>query len=162
MNPTVYIETSVISYLTARPSRDARIAANQKATHEWWQNERHGFNLVSSLLVLDEIRQGDHVAATARLSIFEPLRLVRSTFDADRLTSSLLANLALPEKARVDAAHIAIAAVNSIDFLLTWNCQHINNVFQKPRIRAVCADSGFRCPEICSPVDMIGGAAHEQ
>jgi predicted nucleic acid-binding protein len=152
--PTVYIETSVIGYLTARPSRNLRLAADQDATRDWWQNERDRFELVVSMSVLTEIKAGDATAAAQRMALVVSVTLLPDSEDADKLSIALLDALALPRTAKIDAAHVAFAAFHGIDYLLTLNCRHINNAVTKPKMREVCRMAGYACPEICSPAEL--------
>jgi len=154
VKPTVYIETSVISYLTARPSRDVRFAADQEATRDWWRNARNRFELFASTSVLDEVRLGDATASAKRVALLSSMALLPDSENADELTISLLDALALPRVAEIDAAHVALAAVHQMDFLLTLNCSHIHNAVMKPKMRAVCHRAGYTCPEICSPAEL--------
>jgi predicted nucleic acid-binding protein len=154
VKPTVYIETSVISYLTARQSRDLRLAADQSATRDWWQKERDHFELFVSTSVLDEIRAGDAAAAEKRMSVVAPITVLPDSEDADDLSDALLRTLTLPRSAKIDAVHIALAAVHGMDYLLTLNCRHINNAAMKPNMREVCHKAGYVCPEICSPAEL--------
>lgn len=158
---TVYIETSIISYLTARPSRDLVVAANQESTRDWWDGHRNNFALYISPLVLDEAGQGDAEAAGRRLKALEAFKMVEVIDQAGELAEALLREAALPSKAQDDAAHIALAAVHHMDYLLTWNCRHINNAEKKPLIREVCVKLGYVCPEICTPVELMGGTDDE-
>jgi len=140
---SVYVETSIISYLTARPSRDLLVTANQESTHEWWDGHRLNFELYISPLVLVEAGQGDEDAAQRRLKALETLNMLEIVDEASLLAEALLRALALPRKAQDDAVHIALAAVHHIDYLLTWNCRHINNAEKKALIREVCALQGY-------------------
>ena len=157
MKPTVYIETSVISYLTARPSRDARIAADQMATRLWWKAHKPSYLTCISQLVIDEASLGDAEAANRRKSILNGISLLELTPSVSILSQRILDVTHLPESMRTDAAHIAAAAVNNIDFLLTWNCSHINNATMKPMIRKLCVSMDINCPEICTPRELSGG-----
>ena len=121
MKPTVYIETSVISYLAARPSRDVVVAAYQEVTREWWRSAPDRFHLVASALVVSETRAGDADAARARLEELEGLVFLDATNEAEVLTGLLLDSGAVPPTAAEDAAHIAIATTNGVDYLVTWN-----------------------------------------
>jgi hypothetical protein len=159
MKKSVYIETSVISYLTARVSRDLVSAARQQLTQEWWDNSRHNFELFVSRLVLKEIAGGDAAAADRRLDAVKGMTVLEMNADVIVLADELMKQCALPEKAREDAVHIAVSAVCGIDFLVTWNCRHIDNAVMKPVIRSVCADAGYVCPEICTPEE-LGGVNH--
>ena len=77
MNPTVYVETSVVSYLTARPSRDVVVAAYQEVTREWWHSAPGRFVLYASALVMSESGTGDPEATRARLEILGTLPATR-------------------------------------------------------------------------------------
>lgn len=119
MADRVYIETTVVSYLTARPSRDLIIAAHQQITHDWWDTRRTNYELCVSELVLDEAGAGDTQAAQERLIVLQPLLVVETTTEAFELAAELLRAGALPSKAADDALHIAIAATKVIPYLLT-------------------------------------------
>jgi len=155
MKPSVYIETSVISHLTARTSPLLRTAAMQQATAEWWERARGKYRLVTSELVLMEAGRGDAGAAADRLAALTDIPLLPVSTPVVALARHLLNAGALPEKAKLDATHVALAAIGDIDYLLTWNCQHINNPRLKPIMRSVCAVAGVRCPEICTPDELL-------
>lgn len=121
MKPTVYIEMSVISYLTARPSRDIVVAAYQEITREWWHDAPTKFDLVASALVVAEAGAGDPNAARSRLMALETVTLLDTSTDAENLARKLLDRGAVPRRAVDDAAHISIAVTNDIAFLVTWN-----------------------------------------
>ena len=129
--PTAYIETSVVSYLTARPSRDVVVAAYQEITREWWRDAADRFDLVASALVVAEAGAGDTNAARARLDVLETLILLDATAEAEELARSLLDLGTVPRVAAEDAAHIAIAVTNGVDFPVTWNFRHIANAVMR-------------------------------
>lgn len=153
MRPRVYLETSVLSYLTALPSRDLIRAAHQQITVEWWA-ARQAFDLFVSQPVLDEIAAGDPTAAARRLAAIEGVEVLSATLEAERLAIALLNAAALPRKAAIDAAHVAIAAVHGMSFLLTWNCTHIANAQMRPHIEHVCRENGAAPPIICTPEEL--------
>ena len=155
MKTPVYIETSVISYLAARPSRDLIVAAHQQLSHEWW-SIRHEWNLSISALVIEEAKAGDVGAAKRRLNRLEGLPVLHMTDRALDLSMRLIAGAALPEKAREDAVHIALAAAHGQDYLLTWNCKHIANATKRPLIERICASVGCAPPIICTPEELLG------
>ena len=150
----VYIETSVVSYLKARPSRDLIIAAHQQLTHEWWDNHRSDFELCCSQLVVKEAGAGDPQAAKERLEVLEGMILLDITEDAVRLASALIQAGALPGKAQDDAFHIAISAPHGVPYILTWNCRHMANATMRPFIEAVCKDNNYVAPIICTPSEL--------
>ena len=153
---TVYIETSVVSYLTALPARDLLVVAWQSATLQWWSNRRPGFELLTSQLVLDEAAAGHPEAAERRLRSLAGIPILPITDAVSELAVALLKDGALPEKAADDALHLAIAAYHGVDYLLTWNCRHLDNAEMKPVMRSVCAVHGYVCPEICTPPELMG------
>lgn len=153
MKPRVYVETSVLSYLTALPSRDLVRAAHQQLTIEWWAR-REQFELFVSEAVLAEIRKGDPTAAARRVAIAEGLQVLSATTEAQAIAAALLKASAMPRKAAVDAAHVAIAAVHGLEFLMTWNCTHIANAVMRPKIEAVCREAGVVPPVICTPEEL--------
>jgi PIN domain len=155
MKPRVYIETSVISYLTARPSRDLIMAAHQEVTREWWQNQRSAFELFYSDAVRNEAAMGDPKAADQRLAILADLQLLEIPMQALELAKALVLATALPAKAEVDALHIAIAAYEKMEFLLTWNFKHIANAQSVGKVRQVCESFGQTCPVLCSPLELL-------
>ena len=154
MNPTVYIETSIVSYLTAWRSRDLVRAAHQQVTRDWWA-ARGSFELFTSQFVLDEAAAGDEGQAASRLAALENAVLLEVTEDGIGLAENLVASGALPPKARVDALHIAMAAVHGMDYLLTWNCKHIANASLRGRIEDLCRAAGFEPPIICTPLELV-------
>lgn len=153
MNPKTYLETSVISYLTARPSRDLVQAAHQQVTAEWWRS-RKAYALYASQFVIDEASRGDTEAAARRLRAIQGIQILDLTNEVDTLATHLLTNLALPEKARIDAFHVAVATVHGMDYLLTWNCKHIANAMLRGRIERTCRSSGYIPPIICTPIEL--------
>ncbi|CAN5268112.1 hypothetical protein BH10PLA2_BH10PLA2_28630 [soil metagenome] len=156
MSERVYIETTVVSYLTARPNRDVVIAGHQQVTHEWWNTRRADYELCVSRLVLDEAGAGDAQAAQERLLLLQPMLVLETTTESLELAKELLHAGALPAKAADDALHIAVAATKAIPFLLTWNCRHLANAVMRPVIETVCKAGGFKAPIICTPEELLG------
>jgi hypothetical protein len=158
VRPTVYIETSVISYLVARPSLSSvRVAANQETTREWWQNRRERFDLYVSAVVVGEAQRGDPAVASARMDVVHGLRLAQVTPEALDLAEALIVGAGVPRKANEDALHIEIAATNGLDYLLTWNCTHIANAVTIPRVNSICRAHGFEPPLIYTPQELMEG-----
>jgi len=153
--PSVYIETSIISYLTARPSPSLLAAAWQQITTDWWETRRTGFDLFTSEVVMLEARSGDPDAVVQRLKVLQGIAELVLTDRAKELARALVTQRAIPAKAQADALHVAVAAVHRIDYLLTWNCRHINNPEIKPAVRRVCESVGIACPEICTPLEIV-------
>jgi PIN domain-containing protein len=158
MRPTVYIETSIISYLVAHPSRDLITAAHQQITHTWWQEHRPEFLIFASQVVLDESAAGDPQMASKRMEILKDVPLLEITPEVAELAAALIMRLPLPPRAGADAAHIAVAAYHGMNFLLTWNCSHIANAVLRPRIEKVCKEQGYSAPVLCTPEELLGGA----
>lgn len=152
---SVYLETTIPSYLTAWRSPELVMAARQQITREWWDNRRFDFDLYVSQLVIDEASAGDPVAAARRLEVLEGIPLLSAHDEIDILADALLEELQLPDRAAADALHIALAVVNGIDFLLTWNCTHIANAALRPVIQYVCRSRGHESPVICTPEELM-------
>jgi predicted nucleic acid-binding protein len=154
MKPSIYIESSIPSYLTARASRDLVKAAHQQITQEWW--ERKGsFELFISEVVIQEISQGDQEAAQRRLDTVDKVSVLALEEDALVFARKLITAHLLPDKAQLDALHIAIAAYNGMDYLLTWNCKHIANAVMRPKIEQMCRTMGLVPPVICTPEELL-------
>lgn len=155
MMKSVYIETSIISYLTARPSRDVRAVAWQQLTMQWWEKERTHFEVFVSELVKAESAEGDLEAAERRLRILNELPELVVDEECEALAKRFIEDGGFPTAASSDALHVAVAAVHGLDYLLTWNCRHINNAVIKPSLRATCTLAGYTCPEICTPQELL-------
>ena len=157
MARTVYLETSIVSYLAARRSRDLVTAARQQVTREWWARRRTAFVVYVSEAVIAEARVGDPAAAARRTEILADLPLLDITPEATRLARTLADALQLPRRAAADAVHIATAAFHSLDFLLTRNSTHIANAELRPSVERACRDSGYAPPILCTPDELMGG-----
>ena len=155
MAQRVYIETTIISYLTSRPNRDLIIAANQQVTQEWWEWKRQEFDLFISQLVINEISMGDPHAAKLRLNAINDIPLLELSEQAAALAEAFINDGVIPIKAAEDALHIAIATINGVDYLVTWNFKHIANATIRNRIEYVCRINGYEPPVICSPQELL-------
>ena len=153
--PTVYLETTIPSLLTARPSKDARIAGMQASTRQWWATRRGDFALFVSPAVVNEARCGDTAMARLRLEIIAAASELDVTPAALELASILARKMSLPTSKQADALHIAIAATAKMDYLLTWNCAHIANVDIIGKVEALCEQAGYRCPLICTTDELL-------
>ncbi len=154
MKPKVYLETSFLSFLTARPTRDVVMSAMIKQSKDWWEDERNNFELFVSDLVGLEARAGDAHAAQRRQVVFLTISALVADPHARSLADFFVSNMALPTNASADALHIAIATVNQLDYLLTWNCRHIANAVMRPKLEALCLAKGHHCPIICTPPEL--------
>ena len=157
MKLKIYIETSIPSYLTAHLSNDLRVAANQIITNEWWETRRSNFELFISEFVIAEASLGNSDAAQKRLEPIADLPILSVTDAVRTLAKALVLEGPIPHNAEIDAFHIAVAAVNGIEYLLTWNCTHIANAIMRPKIEEVCRQQGFEPPIICTPQELMEG-----
>ena len=155
MKPRVYLETTIPSYLTAWPSRQAVMAGHQQTTKEWWDTQREEFELFASQFVIDEASLGDPDAARRRLEALANVPLLDLSEEVYSLANGLVRRVPLPAKAAADSLHIAIATVNGMDYLLTWNCTHIANATLRGRIEMICRDCGYEPPVICTPEELL-------
>ena len=155
MKPKVYLETTVVSYLTARPSRDLLTLLSITQSKLWWETCGRDFELWVSDLVLRESARGDADAARRRLDSLSNVEVLKSDAESDALAAVFLRNLAMPSNAADDAFHVAIAAVNRMDYILTWNCRHIASGYARPKLEGICLAQGYRCPIICTPPELM-------
>lgn len=152
----IYIETSIVSHASAWPSRDVTIAGLQQQARDWWANERHKFELVTSQLTLDEAADGDPTAAAERLKLLTDLPLVDITPHVEALAQRLIRAHTMPAKAAADAVHVAAAALAGVNYLLTLNCKHIANAHELPRIYRLLDREGLGQLLICTPAEFLG------
>ena len=155
MKPTVYLETTIPSYLAAWQSPQIVMAARQQITLDWWNNHRDKFHLFISQIVLDESAGGDPSASAKRLDILRDINVLEPPENVDQIVEALLKQVPLPENAANDALHIAIAVGNGVDYLLTWNCRHIANAMYRHPIEAICRSDGYEPPVICTPLELL-------
>lgn len=154
--PSVYIETTIPSYLTAWRSPDLVMAAKQQTTRLWWDERRARFKLFISEAVMLEASGGDPDAAKRRIEALNGIPMLTPLPKADEIAVALIDRLDLPDRALADAAHIAISVVHGMDYLLTWNCTHIANATFQPLINDVCNDFELSMPVICTPDQLMG------
>jgi predicted nucleic acid-binding protein len=154
--PSVYLETSIVSYLAADPSRHPVTLRNQQLTHAWWETRRGEYDLQTSTIVKAEAMQGNPVLAQRRLALLSNLPLLSADEDVHALAEQLRRNVPLPPKADTDALHIALAAGYGVTYVLTWNCKHIANPRLLSRIKRICASHGSEVPRLCTPLELLG------
>ncbi|MDI9335261.1 MAG: type II toxin-antitoxin system VapC family toxin [Cytophagales bacterium] len=152
MKPTVYLDNTVISYLTAKPSRDVVTNGRKIVTQEWWALAALKYELLISDFIEQEASGGDPDAARLRLeSIAEIPKVPTDISNIENLAGKLISAGALPVVARYDALHIASAAVNGVEFLVTWNYAHLANPHNLGLVEKICRDAGFEPPRIVTP-----------
>ena len=152
---TVYLETTIMSYLAALPSRDLIKAARQEVTWEWWNKRRGGYRVYASQVVAREAREGDPDAARRRLELLSGLPLLDVTDEAINLATALISQGLLPDAAADDALHLGVAAVHGMDYLLTWNCTHLANAAFRDSISFWFAEKGYDPPSVCTPDELM-------
>ena len=155
MKPSVYIETSVIGYLTSRPQRDVTIAGHQRTTRLWWSTAHERFDLFISQLVIREYSDGDPDAVTQRLASIDRLPILPIDADAKSLATRLITARAVPPSQPNDALHISLAAVHAVRYVVSWNFPHIVNASLRPLIDRVCRDAGYDPPILCTPEGLL-------
>ena len=153
--PTVYVETTVIGHIAARQHSDIIVAARQPSSQRWW-DLRDRYRLVVSQIVVDECTAGDPSAASGRVSLIANIPVLAVSVAAKQLAEGLILNRGIPATEPRDALHISIAAVNGIQYLVTWNFRHIANAETRPTIEQICRDHGYVPPLICSPDELLG------
>ena len=151
----VYLETTIPSYLTARPALQIIQAGHQLSTRRWWDEYRDSFELFTSLVTIQEAREGDQEAAERRLVSLRDIPLLAVTPEAELIASQILTEHLLPSHAERDALHIGVAVFHEMDFLLTWNIRHIANAQMRKKLRAFVESLGYSLPTICSPEELL-------
>ena len=152
---TIYIETTVVSYLVANPSRDSILAAHQQLTRQWWQDKRQRYQCVTSEEVLKEAGMGDAEMSRRRLEALSGVTVLTVDKAARSLAQELLAAGLLPPAAASDAIHAAVAAQRQINVLLTWNCRHLANPHLLGKLRDFMSRKGLMLPEVCTPIELM-------
>jgi hypothetical protein len=155
VKPRVYVETTIISYLVGRLNQhNLFVAGNQEFTRRWWAERRNAFDLFASAVVLAEVNDGNVDLAAERTRLLHELTLLDVTDKAEMLQQEILRSTGIPRKAAIDALHIAVAAVNGMDYLISWNCKHIANAVTLPKVYAVCERAGYEPPFVCTPPEL--------
>ena len=154
MKPTLYLETTIISYLSARPSRDIILSARQAITSEWWENSRKDYDLFISSLVIEEAKEGDREAAKKRMSAITGIQVLELNESIFSLAQFLIESKIIPERFGEDALHVAVCAVHNVDYLLTWNCKHLANVTLRRQMERIIENAGYQSPLICTPTEI--------
>ena len=155
MKPKLYLESTIPSYLVARPSRDVILAGQQKCTRDWWSKRAEDFEIFVSDIVFSEISSGETAMAGKRMELVKPFGVLPINQSVIGLADAMIHGGPLPEKAARDATHIALSAVHGMHFLLTWNCTHIANARMYAKMREICETHGFDCPVICTPDELL-------
>jgi predicted nucleic acid-binding protein len=155
MRQKIYLETSVISYLVSRPSKNLVIAGRQAVTKDMW-DIIDNYDIFISDIVIQESSRGDLKLAKLRLDALEKFNILKIDDEAKELAKLSVQRKAIPDKCPEDALHISISAVNGIDVVVTWNFKHLNNPFTRINIRKAIELNGYTCPEICSPDEFLG------
>ena len=157
MKPKLYIENSIVSYLTARPSRDIIKAARQELTRLWWQHKRGSYELYISPFVTAEAAAGDPEAARLRLDALAGIPEIALTDMAATLAEALIERGPLPTTAALDALHVAVAVSSGMEYLLTWNFKHLANTTMRNYMERLCRSRSYEPPIICTPEELLEG-----
>jgi hypothetical protein len=155
MKPRVYVETSVISYLTARPSSNILLLARQQFTREFWDLRGLKFEALFSDLVLDEASAGDAVAAAARLAACEGLVALVINPGAQAFAQELIRTGAVPATEPEDALHIALATIHQMDYIASWNFAHLVGPAAKFKLQSKISALGHVPPIIATPEEIF-------
>ena len=160
--PTLYLETTILSYLAARPSRDIIVQAHQQITWDWWESERENYELYISEIVLQEIMGGDPEAAERRQSFISNLAILDMSDAVRNLAYELAKFLNLPQRAELDALHLSFAIEYEMDYLLTWNCSHLANGLIISRLKKIELETSRLVPVIITPEELMSGGEENE
>ncbi|MDR2510631.1 MAG: type II toxin-antitoxin system VapC family toxin, partial [Spirochaetaceae bacterium] len=122
---SIYVESTIPSYLTAKTSSNFLNAAHQSITRQVWDNEMYKYDLFISDYVIEDCEKGDSDAAKRRLDCIANITLLQKTPEIESLALIYQDLLGVPDKAKEDCFHLAACVVERIDYLLTWNCRHL-------------------------------------
>lgn len=153
--PSVYVETSVVSYLVARPSRNPVIRGHQLTTAEWWAEVLPAVRVLASPAVIIEASRGDEEEARKRLAALASVEILRGGPEVEALAAVYLSRRLIPESSAYDALHLAYATHHGVDFLLTWNCRHLASAAVRRRVAALNAELGCMTPTLCTPEELM-------
>lgn len=159
--PTVHLETTIPSFLTAGPSNNLIVAGKQETTRQWWEQRKVKYDLFVSQLVIDEAAKGDAAAARRRLEIVEGISSLEIDAEVVRVTGKIMESGVIPLKAATDAGHIAVASRHGMDYLMTWNCTHIANAEILGRMSYLVSEAGYWLPIVCTPDELFGAEENE-
>jgi hypothetical protein len=155
MKETLYLETTVASYYTARPSNNIFVLARQQITQQWWAPALQRYDFFISQTVIEEAQEGDPEAAQRRLKVIADFPLLDIDEKVADLYKVYIKRLYLPEKAFRDAAHLAVASVHAMDYFVTWNCTHIANGEIIKKVMSINLDLGIAVPVIVTPEELL-------
>jgi hypothetical protein len=154
---TVYIETSIVSHATARPSPDPATVVLQEQAKRWMIEQRPLYDVVTSQLVIDEAAMGDAGAAARRLQMLDGVPVLPANPDADTVADEIIGRSTMPASARIDALHVALATLAGVQYLLMQNCKQIANAHELPRLYRLLDELGLSGMLICTPIEFLGG-----
>ncbi|MFH0775589.1 MAG: type II toxin-antitoxin system VapC family toxin [bacterium] len=157
MKESIYLETTVVSYYTSKPSRDIIVLAHQEITRQWWTMARRRFNLFISEVVIEEAGLGDQEAAKRRLEELKDFPHLKLNDRVEEMAQVYMEKLEIPERSFRDAAHLAVASVHNIDYLLTWNCAHLANGKVIKKLIKINESFDIHTPIICTPEELMEG-----
>ncbi|MCF8241420.1 MAG: type II toxin-antitoxin system VapC family toxin [Melioribacteraceae bacterium] len=155
MKQSVYVETTIVSYLTAKLSRDIVVAAHQQITQEWWENVRPKFDIFISPFVIQESERGDKVASLKRMELLSQINVLELNIEIEKLAKKYFDVLPIPNKAQLDAAHLAVACYHKMDYLISWNCKHIVSARIRKDLEKFNKEMNLITPTICTPEELM-------
>jgi len=155
MSTTVYIETSVISYYTAKPSRDLIVAAHQQITVEWWEIVCPQIRCFISPFVIQEISAGNEEAAQKRINVINDFSILELNREIQELAQKYFVSLQIPDKAKLDASHLAVAVWYEMDYVLSWNCKHIVSGRIRKMLEEINNKLNIKTPILCTPEELM-------
>jgi len=152
MEKSVYLDTTILSYLF--DERD-ELKTYTEITFKWWQTQRGKYDIFLSEETLAELNYGDYPNKPKILD--EALKIEVLPFNniVKDVAQFYINNFLMPLKLEGDAFHLAYASVYKIDFLLTWNCNHLANANKKQHIRIINTKLGLSTPEVITPLELF-------
>jgi predicted nucleic acid-binding protein len=153
-NPRVYVETTIPNfYYDLRSS--AAVTMRREATRRWWVDAAYLYDLVTSTVVLGELRRGKSSHVPLRLALMSTIPTLAVAEAVDEIVHTYVSNKLMPANPREDALHLALASFYSCDFIVTWNCRHLANPNKRTHIHQINTRLGLRVPRLVTPADLL-------
>jgi predicted nucleic acid-binding protein len=153
--PTLYLETTILSYLLARLSRDILTLARQQLTRDWWEYEHNKYEIVISTLVQTTLEESPSDLRDAPAEYLRSCKILPASSKIDQRAVEILQELPTPSISEADAHHLACAMIHEIEYFLTWQFKTLANAFVRRRLDGICRQHGWFMPTIGTPEHMM-------
>ena len=151
---SLYLDTTIPSYYYDQ-REELGIRYRRKITKDWWTNEKDSFDLYISELVLVELQRGNYPQKEKVVRLVKDISILPIVPEIEVIVREYLKNYLMPKFDMGDAFHLAYSSFFKIDYLLTWNCNHLANVNKKEHIGVINRKLKLFVPEIITPLQLF-------